>query len=83
MDLEQTLFDDFFFALLCDYFFVDCLLLWILNNIFHPHYPFSIKIEILDIFIEKNLNYMLCCLIAVIFNQIIHNQFVHVEEMSM
>jgi len=54
----------------------------IFDNVLHSHDSFSIKIGILDIFVKKRLDYMLCCLIPVVFDQIINDEFVDIEQMS-
>jgi AraC-like DNA-binding protein len=61
---------------------VEYFLMRIFDNVLHPHNPFSIKIAVLYVFIQECPDHMLCCLIAIVFDEVIHDKLVHIEEMS-
>lgn len=76
MHVEEALLDYLFFPVLCDYFFVHCLFLRVLNDILHPQQSFLIIVRIIDVLVEEGLYHMLSCLVAIVLNEVVNDQLV-------
>lgn len=54
----------------------------VLNDVFHPHDPFSIKVDVFDVLVQECFNDVLSCLKTIIFDEVVNYELIQVEKMS-
>lgn len=81
VNVKKALFDDLLLPMLSDNFLVKGFFVWMLDYVLHSQQSLSVICDIFDILIKKGLNNMFCSLIAIMFDEVIDNQFIEIEQM--
>lgn len=83
MHLTEALFYHFSFSVFSHWLAVQCLLLRIFNDVFHPQDPLANCRKVPNVFFDAGLDEELCGLVAIVLDEVIDDQLVRVEKVPL